>query len=640
MSFRYKFIFSFIAIEAIFLIIIVLFNIKMLEQQSQQLIEKNIDITNTLFIDNIKSSLINNDLESLDDSTLKLSNIKGILYVRVLDESGDTLSESTSPDMMNNKKTIKSIKQSITLFESTTQQLKNNEKLDQRNTYSITIGNRNLLIIDQEVKLKYFGASATYMQYVYDASESNIMIANAKKISFLLIVMELMISAAIAAFLGFNITRSLNNLTRAAHKIANNEPAIMPEQHEGHDEISQLSNAMYHMQKQIIANTRQLKQTQQKALVASKAKSEFLAVMSHEIRTPLNGMIGSLNLINTDHLNHEDAECIEMVRNSSDILITVINDILDFSKIEAGKFSLDQHAIHIKQLLDNIDDFYRPLVEKKGLNFNIKRENLEGVFIKGDVIRIKQIINNFINNAIKFTEKGSITLFATRTEKNTLAFDIIDTGIGIHEEDIQNLFKDFSQLNIGNNRKYGGTGLGLAISKRLANLMNGDTYASSEYGQGSTFSVELALPIITEAEYQKEHDQIDRRYENISRNLSAKVLLVEDNRTNQMIAKRLLEKTGCDVTIANNGVESIEKLQNEDFDIVLMDCQMPVMDGFEATMKIRRSGNNIPIIALTANVQETDKKACFQAGMTDFLSKPFKPSILYQKIQANLISVY
>jgi len=611
----------------------------MLEQQSQQLIEQKIEITNTLFVENVTSSLLNNDLESLDASTLKLANIPDILYVRVLDDIGDALSEATSNSISTQNAFIKDLNNQMANFSLPSHESIKDQASSENHTFSINVDNRDLLVIEQEIKLKFADAPLANMQYVYDVSEANTIVSDAKQISFTLIAIELLISAAIATILGFNITRSLNDLTRAARKIANNEPAIIPEYNADSDEIGKLSNAMQHMQKKIIANTTQLKQTQQKALVASKAKSEFLAVMSHEIRTPLNGMIGSLNLINTDALSKEDTECIEMVKNSSDILITVINDILDFSKIEAGKFSLDQHTIDISQLLDNLDDFYRPLVENKGLEFHVKRTNLYDTYIKGDAIRIKQIINNFLNNAIKFTERGSITLSAERTPDNTLRIDIIDSGIGIHKEDLKNLFQDFSQLNIGNNRKYGGTGLGLAISKRLANLMHGNTFANSEYGKGSTFSVELSLPFISKEEYRKEHAQLDKHSDIVNKDLSAKVLLVEDNRTNQMIAKRLLEKTGCDVTIANNGVESIEKLQNEGFDIVLMDCQMPVMDGFEATMKIRRSGNNIPIIALTANAQDTDKKACFQAGMTDFLSKPFKPGILYQKIQANLISV-
>lgn len=632
MSFRYKFVYAFILIEAALLILLVLFNTHMLTRQSQQLIEQKLSITNDLFAEGIRSSLLSNDLESLEDSILSIASLTDILCVQVVDEHQQVLSQASNPAIADGEAVLEHLKKQLNIVPT------DDAKHGSYVHAEIKVGDKKVLVVEQSIKLDYSDFELATLRYAYDQSSSHAILENARKVSFLLITVGLVISVLIATMLGFKITNALNRLTQAARNIASDKPASIPNHRHEKDEISQLSNAMLHMQQQITEHTYQLKQARKQALMSSKAKSEFLALMSHEIRTPLNGMIGSLNLIHIDRLSKDDAQCIEMVKHSSDILITVINDILDFSKIEAGKFSLDQHAIDLNGLLKSIEDFYRPLVENKGLAFYIQRTGLDDVYIKGDEIRIKQIINNFLNNAIKFTEKGSITLTATFTANKALRFDVTDTGIGIHKDDIQHLFTDFAQLNVGNNRQYGGTGLGLAISKRLANLMNGETFADSQYGKGSTFSVELRLPFMSKQAYQEQNAQLNDQQEQLGKDLSAKVLLVEDNRTNQIIAKRLLEKIGCDVTIANNGVESIERLQNGDFDIVLMDCQMPVMDGFEATMHIRQSGNTLPIIALTANAQDTDKQACFRAGMSDFVSKPFKPGLLYQKIQKHLRS--
>ncbi|HHC74495.1 MAG TPA: response regulator, partial [Thiothrix sp.] len=316
----------------------------------------------------------------------------------------------------------------------------------------------------------------------------------------------------------------------------------------------------------------------------------------------------------------------------------VINDILDYSKIEAGKFSLDKHVLSVNKILSEVEEFYRSLVENKGLSFVVEKHKVDDLYIQGDAIRIKQILNNYLNNALKFTASGSITLVAKKLDNNEIYFAVVDTGIGINQSDLPNLFKDFAQLNTGSNRKFGGTGLGLAISRKLAHLMSGTTAVDSEYGKGSTFSVTLKLPIASQKIYEQENQKMNQTKAAVKSRLAIDVLLVEDNRTNQMIASRLLEKAGCHVVIANNGVESIEQLKHNAFDIILMDCQMPIMDGYEASLAIRKSGNQTPIIALTANAQQADREACLNAGMTDFLSKPFKPDVLYQKIRANLLA--
>lgn len=620
MSFRYKFIFSFIAIEAFFVITIVLFNAYSLEKQSNHLINEKAKTASMMFAEIVKMPLLVNDLATLDDAVSSLSSMSDIAQIQVTNQQGNTLSDVIND---NNGHFDESIQRQLT--EKLSKGNFNNETI-QINGYSFLFF-KEAILLDEEI--------LGYVKFIYDITKSTQAIEYNSYVSYALIAIELLISALVAMLLGYRITKALNNLSHVASKIARDEAVTVPNYKENSDEIGQLYQQMKVMQKNITERSADLKQARQKALVASKAKSEFLAVMSHEIRTPLNGMMGALHLINSKQLPEQDAKYLDTVRSSSEILLTIINDILDYSKIEAGKFSLDQHTISIEKLIDSIDNSYRSLIEKKGFEFIIERRNIKDIYIQGDEIRIKQILNNYLNNAIKFTERGNITLIIEKQPMGTLYFSVIDTGIGIHEEDIPNLFKDFSQLNTGANRKFGGTGLGLAISKNLALLMNGNTHVKSQFGKGSTFSVSLNLPFVSKEVFEKEKRNLAKKENDKDNKLNLNILLAEDNKTNQMIAAKLLERVGCKVTIANNGVECIEQLNTGNFNIILMDCQMPIMDGYEATMAIRKSGNDIPIIALTANAQKSDKAACLLSGMSDFVSKPFKPNTLYQKIREN-----
>lgn len=620
MSFRYKFVFSFIAIEAFFVVTIVLFNASSLQRQSTDLIERKVATASTLFAETVKTPLLVNDLATIDDAALSFVAIPNIVYVQVDDYQGNMLSQVSNDDPRYHQQSLLDTLRQMAMS-------------DKRPEDVFLLHGYSFLFAKEAIVLE--GDTVGHVRFIYDLSESVALIEQNSLVSYLLIAVELLISALVAIFLGHKVTNALSNLSRVAHRIAQDKPVKISAYKDGKDEIGRLYQEMQVMQNNINERTEQLTTARHKAMRASKGKSEFLAIMSHEIRTPLNGMMGSLNLINVDKLPEQDGAYITTAKASSEILLTVINDILDYSKIEAGKFSLDQHIICIDALVDAVEDFYRSLIEQKGLAFIVKRINIEQVYIRGDEIRIKQIINNYMNNAIKFTEKGTITLVIEKSVE-TLHFSVTDTGIGIHQEDISQLFTDFAQLNIGANRQFGGTGLGLAISKKLALLMNGDVSIDSQYGKGSTFSVSLQCPFVSKAAFEKENKQLASKEEELKNNLNATVLLVEDNRTNQMIATKLLEKVGCTVIIANNGVESLEALKHDEFDIILMDCQMPIMDGFEASNNIRKSGNSIPIIALTANAQESDRQACLQAGMSDFLSKPFKPKQLYQKVWQNM----
>jgi len=618
MSFRYKFVLAFILIEAFFILLMVVFNTHSLKTTSETLVMQKIDAASEIFIEIVKNPILVNDLATLDDASSNFTAISNIAEVHVIGSNGELLSESYNESPALSGKAIRDA------FEA---QMEGAEFISGA---EFEAGGRQFYGYSRAITID--DETIGEIRFIYDVSDSIQTLNENTGFTYVLAVLALLISTAIAIMLGFRITRQLKSLTHTANEIANDNPVVVPDYKRNGDEIDELYNAMKTMQRNIVERTQEMTAARSRAQVASKAKSEFLAVMSHEIRTPLNGMIGSLNLMDKKKLTPEDSEHLATVHQSSALLVTIINDILDYSKIEAGKFSLDQHVIDLEQLATEVGQFYRPIMAEKGLLMDVQLNNISNRYVKGDAIRIKQILNNYLNNALKFTSQGYIHLQLEQTGESDYIFRVIDTGIGINPSDIQNLFKDFSQVNTGATRSFGGTGLGLAISKRLAVLMGGNVGVESEFGKGSCFWATLKLEPETQAAHKLQNQSQETSDENVLEGVTAKVLLVEDNKVNQMVARKLLEKRNCIVTIANNGVEALDALQVDEFDIVLMDCQMPVMDGFEATRQIRASGNSVPVIALTANAQTSDRDACLEAGMNDFLSKPFDPRVLYQII--------
>ena len=379
----------------------------------------------------------------------------------------------------------------------------------------------------------------------------------------------------------------------------------------------------------------ELRDAKQKAIKASHAKSEFLAIMSHEIRTPLNGVIATLSLIDKRGLDNEQVELIETALSSSDILTAVINDILDYSKIEANKFKFNLQPLSLDRLVQQILDSYSSSIESKGLRFSVHSKDIEGKYVLGDEVRIKQIINNYLNNAIKFTEQGFIKLDIEALPNQLVKFSVSDSGIGIKKDAQHLLFKDFSQVHSGTKRTFRGTGLGLSICKKLAIMMDGEVAVSSEIGEGSTFSVTLTLPNSepTKAPIETNFETPESSTEVTQ---AINILVVEDNKVNQLIVSKLLKLLGYSFHIEENGQSCLDYLEKHSVDLILMDCSMPIMDGYEATTALRNKGYSGTIIALTANAQESDKQACFNAGMDDYLSKPFKKEELAKVIKTNL----
>ena len=421
------------------------------------------------------------------------------------------------------------------------------------------------------------------------------------------------------------------HVTKIKEAIASLETSPAGTGNEADKELSGLINFLENQIRVSKEMENELIRAKEQAELGAKAKSEFLSVMSHEIRTPLNAIIGIAHLLLQEELLPSQLENLRALNISAENLLNLINDILDFGKIEEGKIILSNKNIDLRQLISNIRMANRQRAEERGNIIKLVLDSGLPQCVKGDDVRLGQILNNLVSNAVKFTSNGTIHIKAEvkelKNDEVTIQFTVKDTGIGIAKENQSAIFERFTQANTDIAREFGGSGLGLAIVKRLLGLYNSEIYLTSEPGTGSEFFFSIT--------FKKGRHTI---HEHIARldgktNLSGvKVLLVEDVEFNILVAEKMMTNWEAQVDVAENGMIALSKVRQNDYDIILMDLQMPVMDGYTATRHIREIKPQIPIIALTASASLDILQKTQELGMTDYLAKPFKPNELFEML--------
>lgn len=460
--------------------------------------------------------------------------------------------------------------------------------------------------------------------------------ASAYKTGFTVLIISfvfLCLIAFVVVRFANGILNSLLSLIGYAKKVSEGDMEENLPSTSRQDELGILHNALMRL-------VGSLREMIAKSTEASQMKGNFLANMSHEIRTPLNAIIGMVHLSRRDEgLSPVQKDYQEKIMLAAKTLLGIINDILDVSKVEAGMMNIESIAFDLKNTMQNALSIHQDNAREKGLTLSLDYQLAGPSRFIGDPLRITQVVNNLLSNAIKFTRHGRVTLSVngnalTPDEKCLVNISVADTGIGISAEALESLFKPFTQADTSTSRKFGGTGLGLTISDRLVQLMGGAFNVSSQPEKGSTFAFSISLLKDMNYDEKTQHTAKAEHSKRFSKlNLSGRSILVaEDNAVNQFILKSMLAPTAAEIVLADNGREAVTALEQRSFDIVLMDVQMPVMDGYEATRLIRglANGKSVPIIAVTANAMQEDRKRSRESGMNDYITKPIEPDDLWQ----------
>ncbi|MFM1976995.1 MAG: hypothetical protein RL145_1841, partial [Pseudomonadota bacterium] len=399
------------------------------------------------------------------------------------------------------------------------------------------------------------------------------------------------------------------------------------------------------LEARIEERTRDLEMAKTAAEAADHAKSAFLAQMSHEIRTPMNGVLGMADALSRTPLDERQLRMLAVIQDSGDTLLALLNDVLDIAKIEAGKLALESLDFSVMEIVRSTEAMFTLRAHQKGISFAVNVDQSADIWCLGDPTRIKQVLYNLVSNAVKFTQSGSVLVTIAATDagngQRALSFAVKDSGIGI-EPDVQGrLFERFSQAETATNRKFGGTGLGLAICKQLVTLMDGDIEVESRVGEGSTFRFTVTMPLGVAPERTDAGQFEESRAQGGEGAASVRVLAAEDNAHNRLVLQMFLEQVGIEPVFAENGQVAVELWSQDQFDLILMDVQMPIMSGPEATARIRalervQKRPRTPIIALTANAMTHHVQECLESGMDAHVAKPIRPEVLFAAIHQAL----
>ena len=572
-------------------------------------------ILSELLATNSASSLLNNDIAAMKERINQVSEFEN-LYMSFIIDSQDRVRASNDENYFN-----------LVLSDSMSTELK--QELDLSSEFSTQRFHDGL--IDTMTKVVVQQEVVGYTRVILDMSSYEQQIQLITRNGIFYIVIAILLGALFAWLSVRRLTKHLNALTNAANKMADKEfDAKIPDIN-SKDEIGTMSLAMHTMQESLHAYI--IQQQEQKASLnkakleaenASKFKSDFLANMSHEIRTPMNGILGFLEQLAKTETQAQRIEKFDIIKNSGEQLLHIINDILDFSKIESGKMDIEYFPCNIRKAIDNSFSIFTELASKKNINLKYSIDENIPECILADRTRIQQIGFNLMSNAIKFTPDGGVVTLTAKYTPNSIYFAVEDTGIGISQEGMKNIFEAFVQEDQSTTRKYGGTGLGLAVSSKLLKLMGSELKVQSELGKGSKFYFDLSVELCSEnVTTHEEALEVQTR-----NHFNAHALIVEDNKTNQMLLSMILEEAGISFKVASDGVEAIEMFKNKKFDIIFMDENMPNMNGIEATKHIvsleeKNALAHTPIVAVTANALKEDRQRFLDAGMDDYVTKPY-----------------